>query len=88
MIKGALKPNWLTDFKYFQIIFEVLGIFSSLSKLMSPKKKWETFQKKFGFWRKNFGSGDDTEFGPWFQFPISKPGFGHTLTATELRLLI
>ena len=27
-------------------------------------------EKKFGF---------DTKIGPWFRFPITKPGFGRTL---------
>ena len=25
------------------------------------------------------GSDTDTETGPWFRFPIPKPGFGRTL---------
>ena len=32
---------------------------------------------KFGFGKKSFGSY--TEIGPWFRFPILKPGFGRTL---------
>ena len=50
------------------------------------KKKSKKFLG-FGFWRKNFGSGDDTEIGPRFQFTISKPGFGNTTTATEVTYL-
>ena len=30
-----------------------------------------------GFGQKKFGT--DTEIGPWFRFPIQKPGFGRTL---------
>ena len=38
------------------------------------------FEKKsFGFGEKFFDSDTDTEIEPWFQFPIPKPGFGHTL---------
>ena len=40
------------------------------------KKDWK---KSFGFGKKNFGSDTDTETGPWFRFPIPKPGFGRTL---------
>ena len=29
--------------------------------------------------KKNFGSDTNTESGPWFRFPIPKPGFGRTL---------
>ena len=28
---------------------------------------------------KKNGSNTDTKIGPWFQFPIPKPGFGRTL---------
>ena len=28
---------------------------------------------------KNFGSNTNTKIGPWFWFPIPKPGFGRTL---------
>ena len=35
------------------------------------------------FWKKSFGFEkkirSDTEIGPWFRFPILKPGFGRTL---------
>ena len=42
------------------------------------EKNLKNFEKKsFGVGKKNFGS--DTEIGPWFQFPIPKPGFGRTL---------
>ena len=47
----------------------------------SGKKYEKCVKKGFGFGKKNFGS--DTEIGPWFWFPIPKPGFGLTL----LRLL-
>ena len=33
-------------------------------------------KNKFGFGKKSFGS---TEIGPWFRFPIPKPGFSRTL---------
>ena len=36
-------------------------------------------KKSFGFGKKKFGYGTDTEIGPWFPFPIPKPGFGRTL---------
>jgi hypothetical protein len=43
-------------------------------------EKWEKCEKKgFGFGKKNFGSDTNTEIGPWFRFPIPKPGFGLTL---------
>ena len=41
--------------------------------------KWEKIRKN---WKnkvsvkKNFGFKTDTEIGPWFWFPISKPNFG------------
>ena len=35
-------------------------------------------KKEFQFREKRFGS--DTEIGPWFRFPIPKPGFGCKLT--------
>ena len=35
--------------------------------------------KSFGFGNKKLGSDTDNEIGPWFWFPISKPGFGRTL---------
>ena len=31
---------------------------------------------------KKIGSDTDTEIGPWFWFPIPKPGFGRTLNST------
>ena len=43
--KGPLKPNLLPNLKYFQIILEDLGLFSSFWKLISPRKKWETWEK-------------------------------------------
>ena len=36
-------------------------------------------KKSFHFKKKN-GSNTDTKIGPWFWFPIPKPGFGRTLT--------
>ena len=38
--------------------------------------------KSFGFRKKEFGFDIDTKIGPWFWFPIPKPGFGHRLLAT------
>ena len=32
---------------------------------------------------KRFGSNTDTLIGPWFGFPIPKPGFGRTLIVTQ-----
>ena len=49
-----------------------------MRKICSLKKKNE--KKGFG---KTIGSDTDTEIGPWFPFPIPKPGFGHTLTDYE-----
>ena len=44
------------------------------------KKKLKFFEKKkFQFRKKSFGSDTDTQIGPWFWFPIPKPGFGRTL---------
>ena len=36
--------------------------------------------KSFGFRKKEFGFDIDTKIGPWFWFPIPKPGFGPTIT--------
>ena len=53
IIKGPLKPNCLPNIRYFEIIFEGLGLFSSLKKLVFPQeveklgKIWE--KKSFGF---------------------------------------
>ena len=44
-----------------------------LSKICS-----KTEEKKFRFGKKRFGSY--SKIGPWFRFPIPKPGFGCTLT--------
>ena len=54
-------------------------------KLENMKMFWiflKFFGKKnnnFGFEKKSFGSGADTEIVPRFRFLISKPGFGRTL---------
>ena len=45
-------------------------------------------KKVSGFGKKSFGSDIDTrlidtQIGPWFRFPIPKPGFGHTLLAYD-----
>jgi hypothetical protein len=43
------------------------------------------FEKKsFGFKKNFFGSDTDTEIGPWFRFPIPKPGFGCTLIHADI----
>ena len=39
-------------------------------------------KKSLGFGKKSLGSNADTEIGPWFWFPIPKPGFGCTLPQT------
>ena len=36
--------------------------------------------KSFGFRKKELSFDIDTEIGPWFWFPIPKPGFGPTIT--------
>ena len=54
---------------------------------ISKKNQKNFWVLGFGFWRKNFCSGDDTEIGPRFQFTISKAGFGNTTTATEVTYL-
>ena len=38
-------------------------------------------KKNFGFRNEYFGSNTDTEFGPWFWFPIPKPGYSLTLVS-------
>ena len=43
------------------------------------EKNLKLEKKSFGFGKKEFGSDTDTEIGPWFRFPIRKPGFGRTL---------
>ena len=35
-------------------------------------------KKKFGFGKKKSGSDTDSEIGPWFRFPIPKPGCSRT----------
>ena len=58
IIKGPIKPNLLPNFKHFKIIFEDLGLFSSLQKLISPKKWdiwekiWKKIEKKFRLWKR------------------------------------
>ena len=48
------------------------------------RKKLKFFEKKsFSFRKKNFGFDTDTKIGPWFWFPIPKPGFGHTLISVQ-----
>ena len=46
-------------------------------KFFEKKKKSFSFgnKKKIGFYT-------DNEIGPWFWFPISKPGFGRTLAGS------
>ena len=39
-------------------------------------------KKRFGFGKKSIGS--DTKTGPWFRFPIPKPGFSRTLDQVYL----
>ena len=41
-------------------------------------------EKSFGFGKKDLGSDTNTEIGPWFRFPIPKPGFGRTLASLHL----
>ena len=45
------------------------------------KKKLKFFEKKVRFRKEKISSDTDTEIGPWFQFPIPKPGFGRTLVS-------
>ena len=40
-------------------------------------KNWNCFEKKMA---------PNTETGPWFGFPIPKPGFGRTLFELPLQL--
>ena len=56
-----------------------MGLFSSLSKPISPKTNKK---KEIQFRKKKIGSDTDTEIGPWVWFPIPKPGFGRTLDGT------
>ena len=51
-------------------------------------KNLNFFEKKEGFslGEKSFSSDTDTESGPWFRFPIPKPGFGRTPCHHRLRL--
>ena len=52
------------------------------------KKVWNFLKKKkkksLSFGKKFFDSDTDTEIGPWFQFPIPKPGFGCTLQEKKI----
>ena len=49
-------------------------------------RKFDNFWKKsFGFGKKSFCSDTDSEIGPWFWFPIPKPGFGSTLLKPNLK---
>ena len=43
-------------------------------------KNWE---KNQWFGRTSFSSNSDTKIGPWFWFPIPKPGSGRTLGAMQ-----
>ena len=49
----------------------------------STSPNYSAIAIKFGFGKKSFGSDTDTEIGPWFRFPISKPGFGRTLVHAD-----
>ena len=40
-------------------------------------------KKSFGFGIKSFSSDTNNQIGPWFRFPIPKPGFGRTLIVTQ-----
>ena len=51
-----------------------------MRKIWSLKKKWK---KIVSVLEKKIGSNTDTEIGPWFRFPIPKPGFGCTLYQKE-----
>jgi hypothetical protein len=72
------------------MIFEDLGFFFKVVKTRIPKKEVGTHEKnlklKVSVLEKKIGSENDTEIGPWFQFPIPKPGFGHTLPSYYLNV--
>ena len=60
-------------------------------KILHPPKKrgkWENLK----FLEKKIGSDNDTEIGPWFRFPIPKPGFsrilGHVCMHVGITLLL
>ena len=48
--------------------------------------------EKHGFRKKSFGSNTNTKIGPWFRFPIPKPGFsrilGHVCMHVGITLLL
>ena len=57
-------------------------IFELIKTYIPPRSGKHDFflnvkKKSFGFEKKKIGY--DTEIGPWFRFPIPKPGFGRTL---------
>ena len=77
------------------MFFERSGFTLKLIKTcISPRggkkrEKFEAWKKKlkkksFGFGKKDFGSNTYTEIGPWFWFPIPKPGFGCTLVVNTI----
>ena len=53
------------------------GLIFKLIKTYILPKSGKTWFRFFG--KKSFRSDTDTEIGPWFPFPIRKPGFGRTL---------
>ena len=64
--KGPLKPNLLPNLKYFQIIFEDLGLFLSF-KNSYPKEEvenmWKIWNWEYRFQKKKFGSNTNIEIG-------------------------
>ena len=64
--KRPLKPNLLPNLKYFQIIFEDLGLFSSFEKLIlreKSKKHEKNLKLKVSVLEKKITSDTDTEIG-------------------------
>ena len=55
---------------------------------MGNHEKYEKKMKKksFSFRKKKFDSDTDTKIGPWFRFPIPKPGFGRKLKRAQKKV--
>ena len=58
-----------------------------VENMRNIQKISETKQKK-GVWKIFFGSNTNTEIGPWFRFPIPKPGFGRTLNDRSVKKML
>ena len=75
----VLKTKFAAKSYFF---FQIIAYKNLYPKKRSRKhvKNLNFFQMFcFGFGKKKIGSNTDTEIGPWFRFPIPKPGFGRTL---------